>query len=441
MKQTNNALKFLLAQYRAIFKNAYVKGLAAVALTAGLAVGAAQPAAAAAANVDNTAWPNLSGAITVDGDSSSDGTNGKYQYIQLSGTLTNNNDFTITISSGGTTNNYIKTDSAATSITASNGNIILSGGTAANAALLISGSGASGAKLDISTFTVGQGQLTLQNNAASATAAAHLKANTITLTGGTDSKVIFSGSGASNAVLEGQLVSTNAENTTLLDFSTGNGTLKTWGTAEHLDITVGSGASSATITAVLDLTDNADTAADEGKLTIQNGTIKLVGHATGADSGADFVISGGTLELGENVILTANETTAASGTGTIKVANGTSADGATLMLRSATLKEFLTDTTANTDNKHDDGALSVTKGTLTFTDTGNVTLNDFTFQSGGTAVAGQIEVASSNAGDTVITGKELTINNTLANTSKVNVEASKLTLGSETFKSSANSFG
>ena len=43
MKQTNNAIKFLMAQYRAIFKNAYFKGLAAAALvTAGLAVGAAQ---------------------------------------------------------------------------------------------------------------------------------------------------------------------------------------------------------------------------------------------------------------------------------------------------------------------------------------------------------------------------------------------------------------
>lgn len=43
MKQTNNAIKFLMAQYRAIFKNAYFKGLATAALvTAGLAVGAAQ---------------------------------------------------------------------------------------------------------------------------------------------------------------------------------------------------------------------------------------------------------------------------------------------------------------------------------------------------------------------------------------------------------------
>ena len=43
MKQTNNAIKFLMAQYRAIFKNAYFKGIAtALVLTAGLAAGAAQ---------------------------------------------------------------------------------------------------------------------------------------------------------------------------------------------------------------------------------------------------------------------------------------------------------------------------------------------------------------------------------------------------------------
>ena len=43
MKQTNNAIKFLMAQYRAIFKNAYFKGMAtALVLTAGLAAGAAQ---------------------------------------------------------------------------------------------------------------------------------------------------------------------------------------------------------------------------------------------------------------------------------------------------------------------------------------------------------------------------------------------------------------
>ena len=52
MKQTSNALTFLMAQYRAIFKHAYVKGLAsAVLLTASLAAGASQAQAA-----DLTEW-------------------------------------------------------------------------------------------------------------------------------------------------------------------------------------------------------------------------------------------------------------------------------------------------------------------------------------------------------------------------------------------------
>ena len=43
MKQTSNAIKFLLAQYRAIFKSAYFKGLATAAVvTVGLAAGQAQ---------------------------------------------------------------------------------------------------------------------------------------------------------------------------------------------------------------------------------------------------------------------------------------------------------------------------------------------------------------------------------------------------------------
>ena len=45
MKQTSSALTFLMAQYRAIFKRAYVKGIAAaVLMTAGLAAGQAQAA-------------------------------------------------------------------------------------------------------------------------------------------------------------------------------------------------------------------------------------------------------------------------------------------------------------------------------------------------------------------------------------------------------------
>ena len=45
MKQTNNAIKFLMAQYRAIFKNANLKMiLAATAAAAALSVGSANAA-------------------------------------------------------------------------------------------------------------------------------------------------------------------------------------------------------------------------------------------------------------------------------------------------------------------------------------------------------------------------------------------------------------
>ena len=58
MKQTNNAIKFLMAQYRAIFKNAYFKGMAtALLLTAGLAAGQAQAA-------DGKFWQYESGSQT-----------------------------------------------------------------------------------------------------------------------------------------------------------------------------------------------------------------------------------------------------------------------------------------------------------------------------------------------------------------------------------------
>ena len=118
MKQTNNALKFLLAQYRSIFKNAYVKGLATVALTAGLAVSAAQPAAAA--SLDATAWPTLSGDTTYTVDGTGNDTN-TYDKIEISGSsVTNNNAFILNIESGGANNKIVNDTSASTVVSATN---------------------------------------------------------------------------------------------------------------------------------------------------------------------------------------------------------------------------------------------------------------------------------------------------------------------------------
>ena len=68
MKQTNNAIKFLMAQYRAIFKNAYFKGMAtALVLTAGLAAGAAQAADEIYYSDDGKTWTTTSGSGRIAG--------------------------------------------------------------------------------------------------------------------------------------------------------------------------------------------------------------------------------------------------------------------------------------------------------------------------------------------------------------------------------------
>ena len=105
MKISNNALNFLLAQYRAIFKRAYVKGIAsAVLLTAALAAGQAQ----AGTLTDATKLP-ASGDIKITGTATDNGPD-KYQYIQIASGSTESFNGTLTIQSG-TANgngNYIK---------------------------------------------------------------------------------------------------------------------------------------------------------------------------------------------------------------------------------------------------------------------------------------------------------------------------------------------
>ena len=71
MKQTNNAIKFLMAQYRAIFKNANIAMVAAIAAAA-LASGQAQAAAVTAQDIDNAKLSTLKGEVTIDGTGQTD---------------------------------------------------------------------------------------------------------------------------------------------------------------------------------------------------------------------------------------------------------------------------------------------------------------------------------------------------------------------------------
>uniref|UniRef100_UPI0029435B4E hypothetical protein n=1 Tax=Anaerobiospirillum succiniciproducens TaxID=13335 RepID=UPI0029435B4E len=72
MKQTNNAIKFLMAQYRAIFKNANIAMVAAMVASA-LAAGQAQ-----ALDLTGTTAQNPSGAATITGSDTITGASGGY---------------------------------------------------------------------------------------------------------------------------------------------------------------------------------------------------------------------------------------------------------------------------------------------------------------------------------------------------------------------------
>ena len=194
MKISNNALNFLLAQYRAIFKRAYVKGIAsAVLLTAGLAAGAAQ--AADASLVDLTDELPQSGSITIDG--SGDGSNNTFKNIAItSGSNTKfNGEVVITggnMSAALTTgDNYIVGSAAGKTTISGQGKLTINigpKGTPASNGLRIAGHGGD-VDIDIKEIDVKNGALFLTDTGVTSpsttSGTVSVKADTITVGNGT----------------------------------------------------------------------------------------------------------------------------------------------------------------------------------------------------------------------------------------------------------------
>ena len=183
MKVSNNALNFLLAQYRAIFKRAYVKGLAsAVMLTAALAAGQAQ-----AANLDNTtaASSNLAtdnAAITIDGSGSATDT---YNKIQISGGSTIpawNANVKITAGAASSAGNAILGSGSANVAITGTGSltIAVTETTPSGNGLLIVGDGKS-ASLTLDKVDVQRGELKVADSGANSSGSGSLVAGTITI--------------------------------------------------------------------------------------------------------------------------------------------------------------------------------------------------------------------------------------------------------------------
>ena len=334
MKVSNNALNFLLAQYRAIFKRAYVKGLAsAVLLTAGLAVGQAQ--AATTLNDTTAASSKLAtdnAEITIDGSGSATDT---YDKIQISGGSTIpawNADVKIT--SGAPSDNWIK---------ASGGNVNLSGNGSltistsdADHGLAISGGTSSSdpytTTVDIGSISITKGTLAIADG----------QSGSVTVAAGT---ITIGAANSAAAATDNAILTLSATNNTYSATLGDSGSDIIVNGDGKLEVTAGSG--TATIKgASLTLNDGAfmlvkNHTSTSGTLNIETDNFTLGADSVHVISGSDasktattkfagqvgivngnlLVDANGILDISAQTSVAAGET-APAGLGTVKLASG-----------------------------------------------------------------------------------------------------------------------
>ena len=500
MKQTNNAIKFLMAQYRAIFKNAYFKGLtSAVLLTAGLAVaGGAQ-----AAIQTTTVLPTDGKSVTIDGGS----TNTNIFESGISNSITNLNG-QLNIKSGGigntdSSNNLLQTSeninltgskfgitidseladantvglgfAVNSSVNTKNFNVDIGSITVRKGGLAL-GMAAQAGSLNVTADTItigtgtkieeqgtntadkiaatvylggdtiasgtykapsGDGSITFGNNATQEDAKTVASVTTLNKSG----IIQFLGSGAyaNKVVFAGQLVGKGGK----LDFSSGSGTIKAYGTDVNANVVVG-----AEQKAVVELEDlNRTEGVDEGLLQFTSGTIDVQGKGAAGTSGGTLLISGGTFAVEGSTVLTSlvAGTETAGEAGSIQVSGSASDNKAIFRTSSAQLVSFLKadDHDNKTATPNDNAGAALVSGAhsiIEFNDTATVDLYDLVtadannpdkltikIGNGSTAVAETLNVSGGT-----IKATNLAISNASANLdlTKAYIEADNLTLGS-----------
>lgn len=225
MKQTNNAIKFLMAQYRAVFKSAYVSGITtAVALTSFLA--AAQANAANA--LDAAGWEDAlkaSDTLVINGETSTDPAKGEYTKLNI----TSADDKTLTLSDKQKLSIVgEKVSDAKISATGSGKTLSLTGEgalevDAKNGLTIEATASGSNANVDLGTVNIKKGTVTLKASDAKATV--NLAANSIVIGNGESgdgATVVLSGTGTN--VLGGTSSSIVVK---------GNGKIETNGTKDN----------------------------------------------------------------------------------------------------------------------------------------------------------------------------------------------------------------
>ena len=288
MKQTNNAIKFLMAQYRAIFQNAYFKGLATAAVvTMGLAAGQAQ----AAEDAPYTGAETIVGTeITITGNNKTDPekTPGSYSKLNVTTTNSANFDKNITIQSGAKANNYVSGSAGAITFTANNLTISAS---ASTDGLTITGSDGKAAIVNLNEVSITKGDLTLAGHAS----------GTATLNA---TKISLSGAAANEALLT---VGANTITGYALD---GQGAGAAKDLANYTSLELGANSKLASTASASDAT-----VLNVGSLSINGGDLNV---AAGAKAATDAL----TVNLVEGELKSGSITTVASGTLSVKFAEG-----------------------------------------------------------------------------------------------------------------------
>ena len=486
MKVSNNALNFLLAQYRAIFKRAYVKGLAsAVLLTAGLAAGQAQ--AADITDNDNSVLQGTTEVIV-------DGTQTKITISGNAGGTTINWSAPVKITGGSTTVNYIKGQNGAVTINNNSGTLTINTTDSGDGLGIVGHT--NGVTIELQQIDVTKGTLSIEASGSGASVSANtINVGTVgqteatahsailSLIGTTDQKIATLGGENSviNIFADGQLQATTESGTVAitgaqLNLGTGALFLSEAGTASGDTITIESRALNADSGSVHVIYDDSkafteeftgQTATLKGHLLVgQSGTLTLnpkltpdadeerldgIGTVTLA-KGSNTVVTG-TINVNNGTLIVEDGAQLNATAATAKIAlngNGTTTEG-TLRISSDALEDFIEGSGDKYVKINNDGTLGATAdqtgskalfvlsgGRIELTDTNEVDLATKFFFSGGSS-AGLIQVDSTSGG--TIYGQNLTISKSLANdaagTTKLNsgsnltVEAINLTLGSK----------
>ena len=449
MKQTNNAIKFLMAQYRAIYQSAYLKGLAsAIIVTASLAAGQAQAAA-----LDSFNGLKSNETITIPGN--------KDSLTITSGTTNDSAEFKVQITSGKGIDNKVEGATAS----AKKATFEINGAdTTLKVAATGAGAGGTGTaaegSLTIGTLDVKKGSVTVEanGNKSATLAASQIKVGnggkitvagtntpTVASTLGDATKTTYtldSGStitlGASGAMVGQDVVSTGGK----IVLSGGSYQTPTT-SAQKLDFDVVANSSIA-------LPNSGDTL---GTLNLASGStidIKAGQAANKLEITANANSKGSIVVLQDGVSLKSSLATGNTVGGVISVSGAAAAGGTAsnseLHLTAKTLGEFLkpTDTTKNASGQ----LVLDANSTLKFTNDSSVDIAADETKADGTAINVKATAAPGSTdpagsvivkGATTIDGKKITISKAMATglDSKLSVTADELTLGS----SSANITG